>query len=77
LLIRHLLELLAGEGLVGTLGDPEVAGDRQRSDGLVAGHHVHLDPRSLARLDRVLRPGSERVDHSDQAKEAQPLGLRW
>ena len=56
--------------------DPELAGDRLRRDGVVAGDHPHLDPGRLRERDRRLRRRARRVDDADEREHRQPVEQR-
>jgi hypothetical protein len=69
LLVAHGGELGAGEhGAV----DAELAGDRGRSDRVVAGDHPDPDAGRLRRRDRCPGGGPGRVDDADQGEQLQP-----
>ena len=67
------VELLAGQGAVVLAGDAQLAGDRQRRVGVVAGDHDRADAGLPAGANRRPDLLARRVDHADQADEDQVL----
>ena len=65
----------AGDGAVfGAGGDADVAGDRRRRRGVVAGDHLHADAGVVTRLDGGDRRRPRRVHHRLQAEEREAAG---
>ena len=73
LLVADRRELGAGQGAA---LDPELAGDRGRGRGVVAGDHPDPDAGVLAEGDRVPRLLARRVDDADEGEQRQVLHLR-
>ena len=55
-----------------SLGEIELARDRQRGQWMVAGDHDDADAGPLGRGDGVLRLWPQRVDQRGQPEQAQP-----
>ena len=73
LVVGHRLELRAGDRLA---GDAELAGDRRRRDGVVAGDHAHLHAGPVRGRNRCLRGRARRVDDPGKGEHGQPVELR-
>ena len=65
-LVAHGGELGAGERAA---FDAQLASDRRRGDGVVAGDHAHLDAGALAFGDGDTRLGPRRVDDADHRQQ--------
>jgi hypothetical protein len=50
--------------------EPDLAGNRQRGDGVVAGDHLDPDAGRVAAADRADRRLARRIDHAGDADQA-------
>ena len=71
LLVAHLVELGAGDGLVVVLQDAQLPGDGHGGVPVVAGDHHRTDAGGLALGDGVLHLGADGVNHARQPQEDQ------
>ena len=68
--VVHVLQLIAGHRLA-AVGDPQHLANAHRRLRVVAGNHLHADPRVLAGVNSVNRFRTRRVHHSGNAEEHQ------
>ena len=70
--IVHLLQLIAGDRLL-AVADPQHLPDAHCRLRVIAGDHLHADPRLLAGVNRVNRFRARRIHHPGDAEEDQAV----
>ena len=73
---RQRFEFRSRDDLVFMVGQTEFPCDRQRGDAMVSGDHHHLDTGLMAVVDRLARPGPQRVNHPHEAQEFELFRFR-
>ena len=69
-------EVGTGNDLLRRRRKPKLARDRQGRDGMVAGDHPHLDSGPVTLGHSLAHAGPQRIDHADEAEQAQSDRLR-
>ena len=70
--VVHLLQLIAGDRLL-AVADPQHLPDAHCRLRVIAGDHLHADPRLLAGVNRVNRFRARRIHHPGDAEEDQAV----
>src|SRR5512145_662654 len=71
LLITHRSEISAAQHTPALCEDTKLTRNRDRSAGVIAGNHDGADARMVCPGNSLLRLGSRRIDHPDDAEKNQ------